>query len=239
MNITLNKLHWILLGALAAAVPASASAQTVTINFTTTKTATPTYTPNNVLAVWIEKAAGGYVRTVAEFGQTRIANLAVWSTASAKNTTDAITGASQNSLGARTYIWNVRDVNKAVVPNGNYLVKMELSDHNNGSAANNNEASFPITVGTTKVTTTPANLGGFTNVSIVFDPAAMPDLGTTPTPDMSVATSPDLSMPIDGSMGTGCTMAPTPAASGAVAWSGIGLGLGLLALGRRRRRVRA
>ena len=236
MTIILNKLKWLILGALTVGVPASASAQIATFTFTTTITTSPVFSPTNVLAVWIEKPGGEFVRTVAQLAISKKQYLLGWNMASAGNLVDAVTGASFTAHGTRTYIWNVRDVNKALVPDGNYIVKMELADNNATSKATLNEAAFQFTVGPTAITTMPANVGGFNNVTIAFDPTANPDLGTPVALDAGTTEGADAGK---GPMGSGCSLVPAQPGAGAWPGGGLGLGLALLARGRRRLRGRA
>ena len=233
----LSPLAKTLAAALAASIPASAGAQSATFTFDTAQTATPMYAPRNVVAVWVEKPNGAFVRTLAQWAMTRKQYLLAWNTASAGNNVDAVTGATWPTHGTRTVSWNLRDVNKALVPNGNYVVKMELTDRNATATTQNNEASFPFTVGTT-ATSMMVSSGGFTKVLIAYSPAGgPPDLGTTPAPDLDTSGGLDggADASVPGSMGTGCSLAPRPPR--AASWAGPGIALGLMLLARTLRRL--
>jgi flagellar hook assembly protein FlgD len=73
---------------------------------------------------------------------------------------NATTGATQNSNAVRTCTWNGTDVSGAVVLDGTYKVCMNIAD---GKTA---FASFPFVKGPTAVTLTPANVSGFSSISI-------------------------------------------------------------------------
>lgn len=240
MNIKINKLSCMLIGVLGAAIPAVASAQSATFTFDTMKTSQPVFAPNNIVAVWVEKPNGTFVRTLAQWAATRKQYLLAWNASSKGNNVDAVTGATFTAHGTRSVSWDLRDVNKAVVPNGTYVVKMELTDHNSNSIATNNEASFNLTVGATPVNMT-TSAGGFTNVKIVYTPTGgAPDLGTTPTTDAATTGGSDGGdAGTGGGAPTGCSLAPARSGSGGLAGWGFGLGVSLLALGRRRRRASA
>ena len=123
------------------------------------------YAPKNVVAIWIETNAGVFVKSLLVYANARKVDLSTWysnisSVSTSASTLDAITGATQSSNTTRTCTWNGKDVNEAVVIDGTYKVCMNIAD---GKTA---AASFPFTKGTTAVTLTPANVTGFSNISI-------------------------------------------------------------------------
>lgn len=229
-----------LVGALAAAMPSAAHAQSATFTFDTMQTATPQFAPNNIVAVWIETPTGTFVRTLAQWAATRKQYLLAWNTTSKGNNVDAVTGATFTAHGTRTVSWDLRDANKAMVPNGNYVVKMELADRNATSTTQNNEGSFPITIGPTPINMTTSG-GRFNKVIINYSPTSTPpDMATTATPD---AAAPDMAESGGGGGGgsapSGCSLVAGHAASGAVPLRGLALALGVFAVLRRRLRSRA
>jgi hypothetical protein len=83
-------------------------------------------------------------------------------TGSVYNVTDAITGATQSTHGTRTCSWNGKDFNGNLVADGNYNLRMELTDKN----ATGNTASFTFTKGPANQTLSPANVPSFSSISI-------------------------------------------------------------------------
>jgi hypothetical protein len=111
-------LSFLLAGALGAAAPGSAHAQSATFTFDTQPSPQPVFDPNNIVAVWIETPSGKFVRTLAQWAETRKQYLLAWNASSKGNNVDAVTGATFINHGTRTVSWDLRDVNRAKVPNG-------------------------------------------------------------------------------------------------------------------------
>lgn len=107
------------------------SAQTLTFKVQTV-TFNGNYGPVHVQAVWITDANGKFVKTVDVRATIRIGFLSNWITATPnKNTVDASTGASllTHPTSPVTFTWNCKDVNKAVVPDGNYFINIEFNEN--------------------------------------------------------------------------------------------------------------
>lgn len=139
------------------------------------------YEPRNVLAIWIEDNSGAFVKTLLAYGETRRTHLNTWqaSTSAAGseyNTTDAITGATQSNHGTRIAQWNGTNYSGAVMPDGQYNLRMELTDQN----ATGNTASFAITKGPTAQTLTPGNVPSFSSITVTWTP-----LSTAVNPDVT------------------------------------------------------
>ena len=133
---------------------------------TLTSTAGGSYSPKNVVAIWLENNSGTFVKSLLVFADTRKNDLTNWTTISSGNTTDAIIGATQTSYASRTCSWNGTNVSGTVVDDGIYRLCMELTD-NNGTG---NFHYFTFTKGKTADTQTPANVTSFSNISIVWTP---------------------------------------------------------------------
>jgi len=118
------------------------------------------YSPRNVVAIWIETNTGIFVKSLLVYANARKRDLTTWYSNSNGSTVDAITGATQSSNTTRTCTWNGTNSSQAVVADGTYKVCMNIAD---GRTA---FTSFPFTKGTTAVTLTPANVTGFSNISI-------------------------------------------------------------------------
>jgi hypothetical protein len=118
------------------------------------------YQPKNVVAIWIETNAGVFVKSLLVYANARKTDLSTWYPNSSGNVVNAITGATQSSNATRTCTWNGTDVGGAVVLDGTYKVCMDIADGKTAST------TVTFTKGTTAVTLTPANVTGFSNISI-------------------------------------------------------------------------
>lgn len=139
---------------------------TLAVSVTTSSTG-GNYAPRNVLAIWVEDSSGKFVKTLLAYAATRKTHLNTWEASttaagSVYNVTDAITGATQSSHGTRTCTWNGKDYNGNVVADGNYNLRMELTDKN----ATGNTALYTFTKGPANQTLSPANVASFSSVSI-------------------------------------------------------------------------
>jgi len=138
---------------------------------TTTSSAGGMFSPNNVLAIWVEDDAGNFVKTLMVYAQFYTTYLNTWeaSTNAAGdmyNSVDAITGASRTSHGIRTCAWDGKDVSGIDMPDGTYYVWMELTDRNNTG----NFSSFMFTKDDNTNTLTPSNVPSFSSISIEWSP---------------------------------------------------------------------
>ena len=118
------------------------------------------YSPKNVVAIWIETSAGVFVKSLLVYANARKQDLSTWYPNSKGSTVDAVTGATQSSNTTRTCTWNGTDLSEAVVADGTYKVCMNIAD---GKTAN---TSVSFSKGPAAVTLTPANVTGFSNISI-------------------------------------------------------------------------
>lgn len=102
------------------------------------------YAPRNVVAVWIETEAGQFVRTVGRWANVRRSHLVAWTAASGSDV-DAVSGATRpNHTGTLTATWDGTDVASAAVPDGSYVVRIEVCEDNSNTPAQNNQGSFPF-----------------------------------------------------------------------------------------------
>jgi hypothetical protein len=92
------------------------------------------FAPRNVGAIWIEDAAGGFVKTVERWGETRARWLTRWLAASGGDVADAVTGATRASHERHAPIWDLTDRAGCEVPAGDYRVWFELTDKNAAGA---------------------------------------------------------------------------------------------------------
>ena len=171
----MKQARWISLAVvlLVAGAASRVEAGTVTITFTTTPRGGQ-YAPNNVVAVWIQNQAGTFVKTIGRWANARKQHLVAWTTAAGQNDADAVSGATRLSHAAPlTVTWNLLDRTAATVPDGTYTIRMELTDLNANTAGQNNQGTFTFVKGSQAQMQTGLANGGFTNVSINFDPAAV------------------------------------------------------------------
>ncbi len=149
----------------------------VKVTFTTTPAPVRTYTPNNVVAAWIQTGGGAHVRTVGRWSAVRTQYLLSYrqaATATDPLAPDAVSGASRLShADPLTVVWNLRDKAGNVSPDGTYTIRLELAESNANAIASNNQGTFTFVKGPNPQTQTALTNGGFTNVSITYDPNAV------------------------------------------------------------------
>jgi hypothetical protein len=148
--------HWfgvaVLLALLGTAAPEAEAKGSVRITFTTTPVP-GTYSPNNVVAAWIQNTAGAHQKTVGLWSAVRTQYLLAYRLAAGVNDSnalpaDAVSGASRlNHQGALTVVWNLRDKAGTIAPDGTYTIRLELADSNATSQAQNHEGTFTFVKG--------------------------------------------------------------------------------------------
>jgi len=139
---------------------------TLAVSVTTSSTG-GTFAPKNILAIWIEDSSGKFVKTLLAYADKRKQYLTTWATSTTSsgtvnNSVDAITGATQSSHGTRTCNWNGTDYAGNLMPDGDYKVRMELTDKN----ATGNSASFTFSKGATAQKLSPASVSSFSAVTL-------------------------------------------------------------------------
>jgi len=146
-------------------VTAASTSGTLTVSVTTT-TYGGSYAPKNVVAIWVTNSSGTYVKTLAAYCAARKSDLTTWANNSAKDVTDAITGATRSSQGLISSVkWDGTDKNKVLQADGNYILKMEMTE-----GGNNKLVSYTFAKGTTSVSLTPTSVTGFSGISINWVP---------------------------------------------------------------------
>lgn len=109
----------------------TATSGVLTVETTTAQTGFSRYGNKHILAIWIEDANGKFVKTLMAYANSRKQHLTRWKTACNYNKLNAIVGATQTSHTTRKCSWNgTNDSGKVVVPDGEYVLKMELTDIN-------------------------------------------------------------------------------------------------------------
>ena len=164
------------------------------------------YSPKHCTAIWIQDDTGKFVKTLLAYAASRKTHLNNWESAttaygSAFNTVDAISGSTKTSFATRTCTWDGTNLAspRAVLPDGTYTVKMELTDKNNTG----NLATFTFTKGPNSVVLTPANQPSFSNVTLSWAPSTATVTGVSISPNptsvvgnKSIALTPNVT-PID------------------------------------------
>lgn len=128
------------------------------------------YSPKNVVALWVETDAGGFVRTLAVWGADRRRNLVSWSSSGAN--VDGTTGATLSGHGTRTVQWDLRDKSGTSVSSGTYRLWAEMAESNvaSGAAAHRVSVDFSFVQGT-GVSGSAASLpAGFSSASFRYQP---------------------------------------------------------------------
>lgn len=131
----------------------------------TTTTMRGRYSPKHVLAIWVTDAQGKFVKTLAKHAFIRGRYLTGWNSAASGNVVDAVTSATLNSHGTRTLTWNLTDVMKKPVPDGDYKIVMELTENDRTGVT----ATVPFTKGPTKAMVMPPDAPSFTAMSVVLE----------------------------------------------------------------------
>jgi hypothetical protein len=110
-------------------VPAVAGPCMLKFDVTTTN-AGGEYAPRNVGAIWVSDGTNKFVKTLKVWANRRQKHLNKWIAASGQDTTDAVTGATLSSHGARTAMWDCSGVNHQPVPFGEYRINIEFTEKN-------------------------------------------------------------------------------------------------------------
>ncbi len=184
--------------------PAHVVAQdgSLTVSFGTSS-AGGRYSPNHVLAVWIETANHDFVRTLSVTSESRYSRyLRAWTDSSASSDIDAVTTATLRSYETRSATWDLKNENGTVVSPGSYLLRLELCDSNADSASDNNQAEVSFEVAAEDFMKSTSD-GGFSNITITFveppDPCVDGDgqcpLGCEASDSDCIVSTPDASVP--------------------------------------------
>jgi hypothetical protein len=142
--------------------------QTLTVSFKTTSH-NGRYSPDNIVAVWVETSNGTFVRTIGRWAGQRASDLRGWVGAAGAGDFDAIAGATRSGHSdTLTRTWNMRAKTGALVADGSYRLRMELCDNSVSSAAGNDQGTFTFVKGPNSQTQQNLTSGGFHNVTITY-----------------------------------------------------------------------
>lgn len=92
-----------------------------------------TYSPKNVLAIWVKDAQGNFVISRKVMAAARKQHLVKWNASSGNNSVGAITGATLPNHTTHTISWDCRDLSGNVVPDGTYEIWVEYTSRNSNS----------------------------------------------------------------------------------------------------------
>ena len=149
-----------------------------TFSFTVTTTSTGGFSPEHLLAIWIENGSASFIKTKIKYSSnSNLDHLATWTTKSGGNVVDAVTGSTLTSHGTVTFLWNGTNVSGTLVPDGGYNVWLEMawgSSLTTGKTVN----SYQFTKGPDIFTSNPANTANFLSMGLTWTPS-----GTTGVDD--------------------------------------------------------
>ena len=138
-----------------------------TVSFTvTTIDNEKKYSPDHVLAIWVENETGKYVKTLQVQGTRRKNHLDTWNAQSGGNVVDAVTGPTLRDHTSHTILWNCKDTTGMVVKDGQYQIVTEYTDENRQGPIQ----KVAFTKGTKAVKLSPAKQPFFTDMTLIYTP---------------------------------------------------------------------
>jgi hypothetical protein len=133
-----------------------------------------TYSPKNVLAIWIKDATGNFVISRKVMANQRKQHLVKWMANSGNNSVDAITGSTLSNHTTHTVSWDCRDLLGNLVVDGDYQVWVEYTSRNSASGGQPGPSYFyTFTKGTEIVNPTIPNETYFINISLLYEPTGV------------------------------------------------------------------
>ncbi len=136
-----------------------------------TVTSNGTYSPKNVLAIWVKDVQGNFVISRKVMAANRKMHLVQWVASSGNNVVNAVTGATLSSHQLHTINWDCRDQQGNLVPDGDYEIFVEFTERNsaNGGAAGPSTKVL-FTKGSQVVTLAPADQTNFKDIQLNYTP---------------------------------------------------------------------
>jgi len=138
-----------------------------TLSFSVLSASTGSFSPKHCIAIWIEKSDGTFIKTKLKRAQTRVQYLNVWRTKSGDNVVDATTSATITSHQTENIIWDGTDVSGAQVPDGDYVVWMQMAYAN----SNGPTYSVSFTKGPSAQHLTPSDQNNFKSMTLDWAPS--------------------------------------------------------------------
>jgi hypothetical protein len=141
-------------------------------NFSVTTASTGGYSPNHLIAIWIEDNSPVFVKTRVLYSSlSNLDHLGTWISRSGSNTVDATSGATLTTHGTVSFIWNGTDISGNVVPDGTYNVWVEMawaSSLTTGKSVN----SYSFSKGPAPFSSTPAGTTNLTGINLNWTPGS-------------------------------------------------------------------
>ena len=127
-----------------------------------------TFSPYNILAIWVQNKTGVFIQTLLADASKEKAYLSNWKTATSStyNVVNAITGATLGSHGTYTCLWNGKNLTGTVLGDDTYTVAMEMSE-----GGSTKFVTFQFKKSGAVQTVTPAGVPGFVNITLKWTPA--------------------------------------------------------------------
>jgi len=153
----------------------------VAVTFTTTSPGGDLkFDPEHVQAVWVEDATGGFIKTIGRWGVVEHRNLTQWDDADGTNI-DGFTGATPKAYQQHTVTWDLTDRGGVEVPDGQYYLRFELTNHN---AEQNqfNRTTIPFLKDGIARSQSYLSQGGYRDITLdySFVPTRVPELAGEP-----------------------------------------------------------
>jgi len=142
----------------------------LTITFETSST-NGQYSPRNVHAVWVEHADGTFIKTLGLWASKQAKHLTQWAAAAGdiKNEIVSRTGATDRAYGSYTCVWDLKDTEGRIVPDGDYQIRFELTS-DNADKDNYHRTTIPFKKKSNALkTTSPVDQGGYTNIILSYE----------------------------------------------------------------------
>jgi hypothetical protein len=145
--------------------PMVSSAQELTVSFTTTNIANGEYSPRHIVAVWVKRENGQYVKTLLVYAAELKNYLTKWNGNSGGDRTDAVSGATLPTHRSHTVKWNMKNFLGQTVSDGSYKLCMEITS--NDAAGPYRE--IPFTLNGSNFSLVPENASNFSNIKLDFN----------------------------------------------------------------------
>ena len=140
----------------------------LTVTFETSTT-NGRYSPRNVHTVWVETADGTFIKTLDLWANKRAKHLTQWAAAAGdiNNEIQARTGATQKAYGTYASQWDMTDADGKIVPNGDYIIRLELTS-DNANKNNYHRASIPFNKSDATEKIGPFDQDGYLNIVLDY-----------------------------------------------------------------------
>jgi hypothetical protein len=138
------------------------------------------YEPRHVHAVWVENAAGAFVKTIGRWGVVEHSNLTQWMAADGTHL-DGWTGATPMAYQSHTTVWDLTDRSDAEVPDGRYRLRFELTNRN-AEKGQYHRSSVLFDKNGVERSQAYGSPNGYTNISVnyFYEPTVLAQLSTKP-----------------------------------------------------------